>query len=76
MMDAAEAKRRKIQYFKGEETANPALIAAGWKLDPDEDSQVLIPPSPCSEEPEEPENQREEEAAVKEKPGTGEPENN
>jgi len=49
-MDAAEAKRRKITFFKGVETANKALQAAGWKLDETEDSQVLIPPSPDVEE--------------------------
>ena len=49
-MDAAEAKRRKITFFKGEETANKALQAAGWKLDESEDSQILIPPSPDVEE--------------------------
>lgn len=38
------AKRRKILYVKGEETANPRY--AHWVLDPNEDSQVLIPPSP------------------------------
>lgn len=32
-MDAAGAKRRKICYFKGVDTANPALWAAGWRLD-------------------------------------------
>lgn len=37
-------KRRKILYVKGEETANPRY--AHWVLDPNEDSQVLIPPSP------------------------------
>ena len=49
-MDAAEAKRRKITFFKEEETANKALQAAGWKLDETEGSQVLIPPSPDVEE--------------------------
>lgn len=39
-----EAKRRKITHLKGEETANPALWAAGWKLDFWQGSQVLIPP--------------------------------
>ena len=38
------AKRRRILYVKGEETANPRY--AHWVLDPNEDSQVLIPPSP------------------------------
>ena len=38
------AKRRKILYVKGEETANPRY--AHWVLDPNGDSQVLIPPSP------------------------------
>ena len=38
------AKRRKILYVKGEETANPRY--AHRVLDPNEDSQVLIPPSP------------------------------
>ena len=38
------AKRRKILYVKGEETANPRY--AHWVLDPNEDSQVLVPPSP------------------------------
>eukprot|EP00435_Cladocopium_sp_Y103_P016840 s2845_g4.t1 len=51
-MDAAEAKRRKITYLKGEETANRELQLAGWKLSPTEDSQVLVPPSPASEEEE------------------------
>ena len=37
-------KRRKNLYVKGEETANPRY--AHWVLDPNEDSQVLIPPSP------------------------------
>ena len=37
-------KKRKILYVKGEETANPRY--AHWVLDPNEDSQVLIPPSP------------------------------
>ena len=49
-MDAAEAKKRKITFSKGEGTANKALQAAGWKLDDTEDSQVLIPPSPDVEE--------------------------
>lgn len=38
------AKRRRILYVKGEETADPRY--AHWVLDPNEDSQVLIPPSP------------------------------
>ena len=39
------AKRRKILYVKGEETANPRY--AHWVLGPQmKDSQVLIPPSP------------------------------
>ena len=37
-------KRRKILYVKGEKKANPRY--AHWVLDPNEDSQVLIPPSP------------------------------
>lgn len=56
------AKRRKILYVKGEETANPRY--AHWVLDPNEDSQVLIPPSPEvveTEEEEEEEGQGQEE---------------
>ena len=68
-MDGAEAKRRKIQYLKGEETANPALIAAG----PDQGSLALIPPSPSPEELEDP---RDKEAVAREKPGDEEPESN
>jgi hypothetical protein len=53
-------KRRKILYVKGEETANPRY--AHWVLDPNEDSQVLIPPSPeVVETEEEEEGQGEEE---------------
>ena len=56
-------KRRKVLYVKGEETANPRY--AHWVLDPNEDSQVLIPPSPevveTEEEEEEEEGQGEEE---------------
>ena len=53
-------KRRKILYVKGEETANPRY--AHWVLDPNEDSQVLIPPSPeVVETEEEEEGQRQEE---------------
>ena len=56
------AKRRKILYVKGVETANPRY--AHWVLDPNEDSQVLIPPSPEvveTEEEEEEEGQGQEE---------------
>ena len=60
------AKRRKILYVKGEETANPRY--AHWVLDPNEDSQVLIPPSPEVVESEEEEGEEEEE-------GQGEEEN-
>lgn len=54
-------KRRKVLYVKGEETANPRY--AHWVLDPNEDSQVLIPPSPevVETEEEEEEGQGEEE---------------
>jgi hypothetical protein len=54
------AKRRRILYVKGEETADPRY--AHWVLDPNEDSQVLIPPSPeVVETEEEEEGQGEEE---------------
>jgi hypothetical protein len=52
-------KRRKILYVKGEETADPRY--AHWVLDPNEDSQVLIPPSPEVVESEEEEEGQEEE---------------
>ena len=51
------AKRRRILYVKGEETADPRY--AHWVLDPNEDSQVLIPPSPEAAETEEEEEEEE-----------------
>ena len=76
-MDAAEAKRRKITFFKGEETANKALQAAGWKLDETEDSQVLIPPSPDVEEGvEQSEGENEDQGCISECPVEESPENN
>ena len=76
-MDAAEAKRRKITFFKGEETANKALQAAGWKLDETEDSQVLIPPSPDVEEGvEQSEGENEDQGGISECQVEESPENN
>ena len=76
-MDAAEAKRRKITFFKGEETANKALQAAGWKLDETEDSQVLIPPSPDVEEGlEQSEGENEDQGCISECQVEESPENN
>lgn len=40
----AVPKRRKVSWVKAEETADPELWAAGWRLDPNEDSQVMVPP--------------------------------
>lgn len=60
------AKRRKILYVKGEETANPRY--AHWVLDPNEDSQVLIPPSPEVVESEEEEGEEEEGQGEEENP--------
>ena len=75
-MDAAEAKRRKITFFKGEETANKALQAAGWKLDETEDSQVLIPPSPDVEEGVEQSGENEDQGCISECQVEESPENN
>ena len=41
----AVPKRRKVSWVKAEETADPELWAAGWRLDPNEDSQVMVPPA-------------------------------
>lgn len=40
----AVPKRRKVSWVKAEETADPELWAAGWRLDPNEDSQIMVPP--------------------------------
>ena len=40
----AVPKRRKVSWVKAEETADPELWAAGGRLDPNEDSQVMVPP--------------------------------
>lgn len=72
-MDAAEAKRKKITFFKQKETANKALQAAGWKLD----SQVLIPPSPDVEEcAEQSEGENEDQGGISECQVEESPENN
>ena len=60
------AKRRRILYVKGEETADPRY--AHWVLDPNEDSQVLIPPSPEVVESEEEEGEEEEGQGEEENP--------
>ena len=75
-MDAAEAKRRKITFFKEEETANKALQAAGWKLDETEGSQVLIPPSPDVEGVEQSEGENEDQGGISECQVEESPENN
>ena len=58
--------------MKGEETADPRY--AHWVLDPNEDSQVLIPPSPEVVETEK-EEEEEEEEKEEEEEGQEEEEN-
>ena len=52
--------------MKGEETADPRY--AHWVLDPNEDSQVLVPPSPEAVETEEEEEEEEEGQEKEENP--------
>ena len=52
-MDLHMAKKQKVLYVKGEGTSNPVLLAEGWYLDPNEDSQVLVPPDTPAIEDEE-----------------------
>ena len=49
-MEGTLPKRRRVSYVKGELTASPELWAAGWRLDPHENSQVLVPPPGLEED--------------------------